>query len=57
MVSIWWVVSVFFLGGMAGMLLWTFLDTAGQNERTARGDVTIRRRHPGPVELDEEWGT
>jgi hypothetical protein len=55
MVSIWWVVSVFFLGGVAGMLLWAFLDRAEKNERAARGDVAVTRRHLGPVELDKEW--
>ena len=55
MVSIWWVVAVFFLGGVAGMLLWAFLDTAEKNERAARGDVSVRRGHLGPVESDKEW--
>ena len=56
MVSIWWVVCAFFLGGFAGLAIFAFMNmAAAQNERFAKADEAIERHGLGKVKLGDHW--
>jgi RsiW-degrading membrane proteinase PrsW (M82 family) len=58
MVSIWWVACAFLLGGIAGLVVFAFMNMAArQNERAVMSDVALQRQGLGAVNLEEHWTT
>ncbi len=57
MVSIWWVVLAFVLGGYAGMLVFALLSMARREEAQAvKAKEIVERDGLGPVHLKAHWG-
>ena len=58
MVSIWWVVWMFVLGGFAGMLVLALAHIAArESERSAQAEDAVERGRLAPVNLEEHWST
>jgi hypothetical protein len=58
MISIWWVVCAFFLGGLAGLVVFAFMNMAArQNERAVMSDLALQRTGLGAVNLEQHWMT
>ena len=58
MVSIWWVVAAFVLGGWAGMLIFALMSmSAHESDRAAQAEDAAVRGGLGPVDLDPHWGS
>jgi hypothetical protein len=58
MVSIWWVACAFLLGGIAGLVVFAFMNMAArQSERAVMSDVAVQRQGLGAVNLEEHWTT
>jgi len=58
MVSIWWVAYAFLLGGIAGLVVFAFMNMAArQNERAVMSDVAVQRQGLGAVNIEEHWTT
>jgi hypothetical protein len=56
MVSIWWVVSAFLMGGFAGLLAVSLIGMAAREGRHAvKLEKSLGRVGLGTVELDEGW--
>ncbi len=58
MVSIWWVVLAFVLGGYAGMLAFALMSMAAKEEvQAVKARDSVERDGLGPVHLEAHWGT
>ena len=58
MVSIWWVVCAFLLGGIAGLLVFALTSMAAkQNERAAEADKVLQHVHLRRLKLEGSWRT
>ena len=56
MVSVWWVIGAFILGGYAGMLVFALMSmTAREQDRAGLAEDAAARGGMGPVHLDEHW--
>ncbi len=57
MVSIWWVVLAFVLGGYAGMLAFALMSMAAREEvQAVKTSDRVERDGLGPVHLEAHWG-
>jgi len=57
MVSIWWVVSAFLMGGFAGLLAFSLIGMAHkESERALRAERTVARDGLIPLKLHKDWG-
>lgn len=53
MVSIWWVMWVFVLGGFAGVMTLALMRVAAsEGEHAARAEEALRRGNQSPARLD-----
>lgn len=58
MVSIWWVMWAFLLGGFAGLLVFALMSMAGKNnDRAIRADEAVQHVHLGPMHIEKSWRT
>jgi hypothetical protein len=58
MVSIWWVTCAFLVGGLAGLMIFVFLNMAArQGERVVKAEDALQRQGLAAVNLDEHWTT
>jgi hypothetical protein len=56
MVSLWWVVLAFLMGGLAGVLVVSLFGMAArEDERAVAMERTARRTGRGAVKLHEGW--
>ena len=56
MISIWWVVCAFLLGGLAGLVVFAFMNMAArQDERAVMSDRALQRTGLGAVNLEKHW--
>lgn len=56
MVSLWWVVAAFVLGGWAGMTVFALMAMASrEDEDQRRADEALERDGLGPVHLEPTW--
>jgi len=57
MVSIWWVVSAFLMGGFAGLLVFSLIGMAHkESEHAVRAERTVGRDGLIPLKLHKDWG-
>ena len=58
MVSMWWVVCAFLLGGLAGLMIFALVSMAArQGERAIMADEAVQRTGLGTVNLGDYWTT
>jgi hypothetical protein len=58
MVSIWWVILAFVLGGYAGMLAFALMSMAAREEvQAVKSSASVEHDGLGPVHLEAHWGT
>ncbi len=58
MVSIWWVIGAFVLGGYAGMLVFALMSMAAREDlQAAKAREAVARDGLGPVPLEAHWST
>jgi len=56
MVSIWWLVGAFLMGGFAGLLAFSLVGIAGrEGDHAVRAERTIESNGLRPVRLDKHW--
>jgi hypothetical protein len=56
MVSIWWVILAFVLGGYAGMLVFALMGMAAREEvQGVRANEALEQDSLGPVPLEARW--
>ena len=56
MISIWWLVGAFLMGGLAGLLVFSLVGIAGrEGDHAVRAERTIERNGLRPVRLDKHW--
>ena len=57
MVSMWWVVSAFLMGGFAGLLAFSLIGMAHwESEHALRAERTVGRDGLVPLRLHKDWG-
>jgi hypothetical protein len=56
MVSIWWLVGAFLMGGFAGLLAFSLVGIAGrEGDHAVSAERMIGRNGLRPVRLDKHW--
>lgn len=56
MVSIWWVIGAFVLGGYAGMLVFALMSVAAREDvQAVKARDVVARDGLGPVPLEAHW--
>lgn len=56
MVSIWWVMLAFLIGGLAGLLIFSLIGVAAKEDaKAAKAEKSAARKGQRPPELNEDW--